>query len=216
MKKLVFLLLATFSLSVVAQEEIKEGVVMSSQKMSSDNEEMNAQLQMMGETTSTVYFKGDKSRSETSSTMTGEVTIIMDNAKKEMMMLMNNPMVGKKYSIQSTEVKPEDLEGMSVTKGEATKTVLGYECQQYIIKMNQQGQDMEMQMFTTDKLSIPTNTTASFGDKVQGFPLYFVIKMNQMGADIEIINEVTEIKKETVADDKFSMTAPEGYEKMEN
>ena len=216
MKKLVFLLLVTFSLSIVAQEDIKEGVVISSQKMSSDNEEMNAQLQTMGETVSTVYFKGKKSRSETSSPMTGDITIIMDNVKKEMMMMMSNPMAGKKYSVQSTEPKPEDLEAIKVTKGDATKTVLGYECQQYIVKMNQQGQDVEMQMFTTNKLSIPTQTTASFGTKIEGFPLFFVLKMSQMGSNIEIINEVTEIKKETVADDKFDMTPPEGYEKMEN
>ncbi len=216
MKKLVFLLLVTFSLSIVAQEDIKEGVVISSQKMSSDNEEMNAQLQTMGETVSTVYFKGKKSRSETSSPMTGDITIIMDNVKKEMMMMMSNPMAGKKYSVQSTEPKPEDLEAIKVTKGDVTKTVLGYECQQYIVKMNQQGQDVEMQMFTTNKLSIPTQTTASFGTKIEGFPLFFVLKMSQMGSNIEIINEVTEIKKETVADDKFDMTPPEGYEKMEN
>ena len=215
MKKLVFLLLATFSLSMVAQDNLTEGIIISSQKMSSNNEEMNAQLQMVGDTSTTVYFKGDKSRSETSSAMTGDVTIIMDNAKKEMMMLMSNPMYGKKYSIQSTEVKPEDLEGIVVEKGDATKTVLGYKCQQYIIKMSQQGQDIQMEMFTTTKIEAPTQTTASMGTKVEGFPLFFAIKMNQMGSDIEVTNEVTEIKKETVADDKFDMTPPEGYEKMD-
>lgn len=215
MKKLVFLLLATFSLSVVAQDQLAEGVIISKQSMSSDNDEMNAQLKMMGDSPSILYFKGDMSRTETSNPMNGDVTIILDNSKKEMLMLMSNPMYGKKYSIQSTQPKPEDLENITVIKGEETKTILGYECQQYLITMKQQGLDMEIEMFTTDKISAPSNNTANFGDKLEGFPLYFTMKMNQMGANIEIINEVTEVKKETVADEKFSMTPPDGYEKME-
>ena len=39
--------------------------------------------------------------------------------------------------------------------------------------------------------------------------------MSQMGSTIEVVSEVTEIKKEKVSDDKFSLTPPEGFEKME-
>lgn len=215
MKKILVLLLMSFSLASIAQEKITEGILIGKQSMSSDNEEMNSQLKLMGDTPSTIYFKGDKSRSETSSPMTGEITIIMDNGKKELLMLMSSPMQGKKYALQTIETKPEDLENVTISKGEETKTILGYDCQQYIIKMNEQGQEMEMHMYTTDKISAPTQSTTNFAGKIDGFPLYFVIKMSQMGSTIEVVSEVTEIKKEKVSDDKFSLTPPEGFEKME-
>lgn len=215
MKKILVLILASFSLATIAQEKLTEGILIGKQSMSSDNEEMNSQLKLMGDSPSTIYFKGNKSRSETSSPMTGEITIIMDNGKKELLMLMSSPMQGKKYASQAIETKPEDLENITIIKGEETKTILGYECQQYIIKLNEQGQEMEMQMFTTDKISAPTQSTTNFAGKIDGFPLYFVIKMSQMGSSIEVVSEVTEIKKEKVSDDKFSLTPPEGYEKME-
>ena len=42
------------------------------------------------------------------------------------------------------------------------------------------------------------------------------MKINQMGSDITTVTTVTSIDKESVADDKFSMTPPEGYEEMKN
>jgi hypothetical protein len=39
--------------------------------------------------------------------------------------------------------------------------------------------------------------------------------MSQMGMNLKITNEVTEIKPESVSDDKFDMTPLEGYEKTD-
>ena len=204
-------------LSVVsfAQEEINEGVLTAKQTMSSDNEQMNARLQAMGETNAKTYFKDSKSRSETSSPMTGDMVIVIDGNEKQMLMLMNQPGLGKKYMLESIDPSEEDIKNMTVEKGSETKTILGYECQQYIVKMQQNGQDVEMEMFTTDKISAVSQNTTAMAGKVEGFPLYFVMKMNQMGATIEVKSEITEIKKEPVSDDKLSLTPPEGYTKME-
>ncbi|MDN3493970.1 DUF4412 domain-containing protein [Winogradskyella bathintestinalis] len=216
MKKiLLFSLILLFSVTLTAQEKLSEGVLTTKQTMSSDNEQMNAQLKSMGDSNSTSYFKGDKSRNETNSPMTGDLTIIVDGATKQMLMLMDNPSIGKKYTVQSMEPKAEDLKNVTVTKGDETKTILGYECQEYIVSMKQNGQDMEMQMFTTDKISAISHNTTAMGSKVEGFPLYFVMKMNQMGSAIEISSEVIKIDKVDVADEKFDMTPPEGYSKME-
>lgn len=216
MKKVILLSLAVLlSITVSAQEKIEEGIMTTKQMMSSDNEQMNAQLKSMGDTNSTSYFKGDKSRSETSSPMTGDMTIIIDGSNKQMLMLMSRPGLGEKYMLQSIEPSSEDLATVSVTKGTETKTVLGYECQQYIVSMKQNGQDVKMQMFTTDKISAISHNTTAMGDKVEGFPLYFVMTMNQMGANIEVSSEVVKIEKQAVPDEKFSMTPPEGYTKME-
>lgn len=216
MKKTIFISFALlFSIMVGAQEKIEEGVMTIKQSLSSENEQMNAQLKSMGDTNSTSYFKGDKSRSETSSPMTGDMTIIVDGSTKQMLMLMDAPSLGKKYTIQSTDPSKTDLENITVKKGDETKTVMGYKCQQYIVSMKQNGQQVEMQMFTTDKISALSHNTTAMGDKVEGFPLYFVMKMNQMGSVIEITSEVVKIDKVAVSDDKFNMTPPEGYTKME-
>lgn len=216
MKKTLILSFALlFSIMVTAQEKIEEGVMTIKQSMTSDNEEMNAQLKSRGDTNSTSYFKGDKSRNETSSPMTGDMVIIIDGAAKQMLMLISQPALGKKYVTQSIEPSKEDLESITVKKGDETKTVLGYECQQYIVNMKQNGQEVEMHMFTTDKISAISQNTTAMGDKIEGFPLYFIMKMNQMGSNIEISSEVVKIEKVAVSDDKFSLTPPEGYTKVE-
>lgn len=215
MRKLVLLSIAMLiSVATTAQEKITEGIMTTKQTMSSDNEQMNAQLQAMGGNSKT-YFKGEKSRSETSNPMSGDMIIIIDGSTKQMLMLMDQPALGKKFVLQSMDPSKEDLANITVKKGEETKTILGYVCQQYIINMKQNGQDVEMQMFTTDKISAVSQNTTAMGDKVEGFPLYFTMKMNQMGADMLISSEVIKIDKEAVSDEKFNLTPPEGYTKME-
>ncbi|MEP5253511.1 DUF4412 domain-containing protein [Winogradskyella rapida] len=215
MKKILFLSVAMLlTMSLFAQEKINEGILIAKQSMSSDNEQMNAQLKAMGDTNATTYFKGEKSRSETSSPMTGDVTIIIDAAEQQMLMMMDRPGMGKKYMLQSFAPSEEDLKNVTVEKGTATKTILGYECQQYIIGMKQNGQDVKMEMYTTDQISAVSQNTTAMGDKVEGFPLYFVMTMNQMGATIEVTSEIVDIKKTTVADEKLSLTPPEGYTNM--
>ena len=216
MKKLVLLSLTLLlSLTVAAQEKIEEGIMTTKQSMSSDNELMNTQLQSMGDTNSVTYFKGDKSRSDISSPMTGDMSIVIDGTEKQMLMLMNQSALGKKYVLQSTDPSNEDMDNVKVEKGNETKTILGYQCQQYMVTMKQDGKEVKMEMFTTNKISAISQNTTAMGDKVEGFPLYYVLKMNQMGATIEIISEVIKIDKESVPEDKFSMTPPEGYTKME-
>lgn len=212
MKKLVLILLVAISFNAFAQEKLEEGILISKMTMSSDNEQMNAQLAMVGDVESTTYFKGLKSRNETSSPMTGEVITIADNEAKQIMVLMNNPMAGKMYSKSEIKDSEADLEGVTVKKGTETKTILGYDCDQYIVTMNQGGQSIEMTLFATKAIDAYSQQTASFAQKVDGFPLYLQMIMDQGGAKMTITNEVTDIKKESVSGDKFDMTPPEGYE----
>lgn len=216
MKKLVVVILAILCcMTVTAQEKIEEGVLTSKQSMSSDNELMNAQLASMSPPNSKTYFKQDKSRSDFSSPMIGAITIIINGAEKQMLMLMDQSSIGKKYILQSTDPSSGDMENVKVEKGNETKTILGYECQQYRVTMKLNGKDVEMEMFTTDKISAISQNTTAMGQKVEGFPLYYVLKMSQMGAIINVVIEVIKIDKETVSDATFGMTPPEGYTEME-
>jgi len=212
MKKLVLILLVAISFNAFAQEKLAEGVLVSKMTMLSDNEQMNAQLAMVGDLESTTYFKGLKSRNETNNPMTGEVITIADNDAKELMILMNNPMAGKMYSKSEIKDSEEDLKGISVTKGDEKKTILGYDCDQYVVTMTQGGQSMDMEIFATKAINAYSQQTAGFSQKVEGFPLYFKMTMDQGGSKMTIINEVTDIKKESVSADKFDMTPPAGYQ----
>ncbi len=215
MKKLLFVLVCVLSLSTFAQDAITEGVAKSKQTLSSDNEQMQAQLAMIGEVLTTTYFKNNKTRSETFNLMQGNTITIMDAETKEMLIMMDNQMVGKKYMTKSMEPGEEDMKNVTIEKGDETKTVLGYECQEYNLTVKKDGAEVKMDMFVTDKISAISNQAVQMGTKVEGFPLYMEMTMSQMGMNIKITHEVTEINKEAVSDEKFEMTPLEGYEKTD-
>ena len=196
MKKILFIVLVAITSVGFSQETIKEGVV--------------------GDIVTTTYFKGNKSRSETNNFMTGTSVTIMDNDNNQMLMTLNNQMVGKKYVLKSMEPSEEDLENITVTKGDETKNILGYECQEYNVEVNKDGVVVKMDIYTTDKLSALSQQSTMMGADIKGFPMYLTMNMNQMGMNLTITQEATEIKKEAVSDDKFDMTPPEGYEKTDN
>lgn len=215
MKK-VFLAVALVITSLgFAQEKISEGVITVKQTMSSTDEQVNMQLAMVGEVVTTTYFKENKSRSEMSSPMAGNTITVVDGDAGKMLMMMDNPMMGKKYSINDIKLDEEELKDVTVTPTNETKVVLGYTCKKYDVVMKKQGVEVKMVMYTTDKLSAKSQQTSSLGGKISGFPLYTEMKMNQMGAEIVVKMEATEIKKETVATAKFDMTPLEGYELAE-
>ncbi|HUH28609.1 hypothetical protein [Gelidibacter sp.] len=216
MKKILFIVAATLSVTMFAQQQIDEGVVISKQTMSSDNEQMNAQLAMLGDMITTTYFKNDKSRSELSNPMTGNTVFIADNNSKKSLVLMDNAMIGKKYMESDISAAEEDLENVSVEKTNETKTILGYECTKYNVVMNKDGAEVKMEIYSTDKLKAISQQATSFGKDFSGFPMYMNMAIEQQGMKMNMVIEVTEVKAEKVSDEKFSMTPPEGYSKTEN
>jgi hypothetical protein len=214
MKKILVLVALAFSVMVSAQSKMTEGKITSKQTMSTDNEQVQAQLDMMGKMETVTFFNGKNSRQEMDNPMSGSITTIINSGKNEMLVLMDNPALGKMYSLQTEVFNEEDSENVTVTKGTETKTVLGYKCNQYKIKTTKDGNTIEMVMYTTDALNIPSQQTLAMGDKVSGFPLYMEMKMNQMGIDMTIVTEVTKIEKEAVSTDLFNTTPPEGYKNM--
>lgn len=215
MKNIFLFAFLTISISLFGQEALTEGIIIQKQTFSSSNEALNGQLAMLGDMQTTTYFKGNKSRTELSNPMAGEVTTIIDNDKKEMLAIMDNPQIGKKYTVKGLDLSEEELKNITVTPTDETKEILGYTCKKYDIILNKQGVESKLTMYTTDKISALSDQTASFGGKIKGFPMSVQIQAEQGGMDITINMEVSEIKKEKVADSKFDMTAPEGYEKMD-
>jgi hypothetical protein len=213
MKKIILFTLLTISLNLFAQEKITEGIVLQKQTFSSSNEQMNEQLAMMGDMLSTTYFKANKSRYEISSPMTGETSIILDNDKKDMLILMNNAQLGKKYVTKSFTPTEEELKKIVVIPSDETKTILGYKCKRYdAILKNDDGSETKMILYTTEDISAISEQMISLSSKVSGFPMSTEINAIQNGMDMTIKTDVTEVKNEKVSDEKFSLEIPEGYE----
>jgi len=199
-----------FSLSTFAQDKISEGVIIMKQKIESDDPTVQAQLAMMGEMTSTTYFKKGKSRSEVSNQMSGDITVIIDQDIQEMLMLMDGPM-GKLYGKKSTNLTEEELKKVTVTEIDETKTILGYKSKRYDLVVKDQGVETTIKFYMTDAIEIQTQQTALYGGKLKGMPMYMEMEMNQMGMEMIMKFEVVEVKKESVDDSKFDMAIPEGY-----
>ena len=216
MKKIIFLLAISLCLVGFAQSGITEGVYTSQQTMSSSNEQMNSQLAMMGDIITTTYFKGNKSRSEMSNPMAGNSVTILDYDGNEMIVILDNPMLGKKYMTKNAEPSEEDLKNITIIKGEETKTVLGYICDQYNVVLMKEGVAVQITIYATDALSIVSKQNSTLGSDFKGFPMYTETNVSQGGMDMKITHEVTSIKSAEVTADKFDMTPPEGYQKTDN
>jgi len=214
MKKIIVLVALAISTIGFAQKTVKEGVITTTQTVSSPDEQVNMQLAMMGQMITTTWFKSDKSRSEMSNPMAGSTIVVMDGTVNKMLVMKDDPS-GKKYSLKDMTPSEEKLMGITVVESTETKTILGYECIKYDVTMMKQGVEVKMALYTSDKVPAKSQQVAGLGSKVKGYPMLMEMKVNQMGAEINIKSEVTEIKNEEVADAKFDMTPLEGYEKTE-
>ena len=213
MKNVILLFVALLSLNISAQKELKEGVMTMKITMSTDNEQAKAALAMIGDITAISYFKGDKSRTEQNHQMTGSNISIVDNSSKNILVLMDNPMMGKKYTESDIPSSKEDLKNFTVTPKNDTKTIAGYTCKGYDLTINKYGVETKMVLYVTDKITAPNQNTVGLGEKLKGFPLYTIINAKQGLIDMQITMEVTGIKEEKVDDSKFDMTIPQGYSK---
>lgn len=216
MKKLFsFALLILFSTTVIAQEVITEGYFIAKQTLTTDDETIKAQLELMGDVVSTTYFKGSKSRVEVSNPMSGDVAVISDSETLQGLTLMDSPMLGKKYQISNIDSDNIGLENIKVEDGTETKTILGYLCKEKVLTYKEGENELKMRFFTTDKIRpILNQQTIQYGDKIAGLPLYSEATVLQGDTVLTIITEVTELNAEKMDDSKFSMNPPEGYTEM--
>jgi len=215
MKKIIVLAALVISAFGFSQETVKEGVITTTQTLSSPDENVNMQVAMLGQMITTTWFKNDKSRSEMSSPMAGNTIVVMDGTVNKMLLMVDNSVMGKKYMLNDLTPSEEKLKDVTVVESTDTKTILGYECKKYDVKMVKNGAEVKVALYTSDKVPAKSQHSAGFGNKVKGYPMLMEMTMNQMGAEIIVKMEVTDIKAEEVAEAKFDMTPLEGYEKTE-
>ncbi len=156
-----------------------------------------------------VYFKGDSSSMKMESQMYSS-THIMNAPKQYECMLMDIPMMGKKFSIIFTPADQEKIEEkmpqLSFKAGTETKTILGYKATKFDVNEKKSNQNFEA-WFTKD-IEIVPNSLSRFYDKNYGFPLDFKSFLN----GITLRATVKNIEQAAVPSGVF--TADKDYEEI--
>lgn len=152
----------------------------------------------------TVFFKGDSASLKTESQMYTSTSIVNTNKEYERM-LLDIPMMGKKFSVIFTPADQEKIEDklpeLTLKAGTETKEIAGYKAQKYEVNEKKTNQNF-VAWFTKD-IEVTPNTLSRFYDKSYGFPLEFSSFMN----GITIKAKVKEVIPGPVPAGSFSATS---------
>lgn len=156
-----------------------------------------------------VYFKGDSSSLKMESQMFSSQNILNLNKEYERI-LLDIPMMGKKFSVLFTpadqEKMAEVMPQMTLTASTETKSLLGYKASKFSVSESKTNSTFDA-WFTKD-VEIAGNPLSRFYDKSYGFPLEFTSFQNGMS----LRATVKEIKAQTVPAGTFS--ASNDYEEI--
>ena len=216
MKNIILIFLISLSISSFAQKDIEEGFIKSKTTISSENEQIKSQLSMMGDLISSMYFKGNSSRTEMINPMSGSNIMIVNGDMKKTLLLLDNPMMGKLYQENDINISKEDLNNINFVETGDSKTILGYECKGYDFVVKTNGLENKITMYTTDKVKAINQNNIGLGSKSKGFPMYMVANITEAGIKMKMIIQVIEVRDEGVDDAKFKLTIPEGYSKLKD
>ncbi|HEY1005656.1 MAG TPA: hypothetical protein VGD92_00700 [Sphingobacteriaceae bacterium] len=156
-----------------------------------------------------VYFKGDSASWKNENPMSTTTTIT--NAKAEFTrLLLDVPMMGKKFSVTFT---PADVENMRdkmpeyvITPGTESKTLAGYKVLKHA--MTEKRSNTSSEAWFTKDIEVPQNSFTQFFDTQYGFPVEF----SSFTQGVGIKARVKEVKAGPVPADAFR-AGPE-YEVM--
>ena len=208
MKKIIlsaaFALLTTIGF---AQKKIAEGSI--TYQVEYDLPANMQQMKAMFPTEVTVYFKGDSSSTQNKTAMSS-TNFIMNPKTEFQRLLLEIPMMNKKYSVRFTpddqEMMKESFPTLTFKEGTETKTVATYNGKKYAVNETKTGKTSDA-IFTKD-VEIPSNSFTQFFDKSYGFPLEFTTY--QQGMTIKAV--VKEVKEEKIPAGSFS--ANKDYEEI--
>lgn len=151
-----------------------------------------------------VFFKGDSASMKTESSMYSSTSIV-NTSKEYERMLLDIPMMGKKFSVIFTpadqEKIQEKLPDLTLKAATETKDLVGYKAQKYAVNEKKSNQNFEA-WFTKD-IEVTPNTLSRYYDKSYGFPLEFSTFMN----GITVKAKVKEVKPGAVPAGSFSATS---------
>lgn len=139
-----------------------------------------------------VYFKGDSSSLKTESAIYSSTNIINFNKEYERL-LLNIPMMGKKFSVIFSPADQEriaaNLPELIIKPGTETKKIAGYTAMKHEVNEKKSNQNSEA-WFTKD-VEITPNSLSRFYAKEYGFPLEFTSYMNGLSVNA-VVKEITQ------------------------
>lgn len=157
----------------------------------------------------TVFFKGDSASMKSESQMFSSTSII-NSSKEYERLLLDIPMMGKKFSVIFTpadqEKIQEKLPDLKLTPGTESKEIAGYKAQKYQVNEKKTSQNFEA-WFTKD-IEVTPNSISRYYDKSYGFPLEFSSFLN----GVTIKAKVKEIRRGKVPAGSF--TAGSDFEEI--
>ena len=208
MKKILTLAIVLVSLvNANAQQKISEGVVVYTLSWN-----VPEQAQAMAASLPTeiqVYFKGDSSSMKMESQFFSSQSIL--NTKKEYeRMLLDIPMMSKKYSVIFTPADQEMLADkypqMSFKPSTESKVLNGYKASKFEVYEGKT--NTKFNVWFTKEVDITANPLSRFYEPSYGFPLEFTSFQNGMS----VRASVKEIQKTSVPAGVFS--ASKDYEEF--
>ncbi len=156
-----------------------------------------------------VYFKGDSASMKSESQMYSSTSIV-NTSKEYERMLLDIPMMGKKFSVIFTPADQEKMQDklpeLALKSADGAKEIVGYKAQKYEVNEKKTNQTFEA-WFTKD-IEITPNSLSRFYDRSYGVPLEFHSFMN----GITVKAKVKEIKPGKVPAGSF--TAGNDYEEI--
>jgi hypothetical protein len=185
-----FLLFSLVNLQSFAQTTtLSEGVIkMEITDVSSDNEQVAAQMQMLNGTQTAYYFNSEKSM--VSADMMGgmiKIKSLVNNANENMTMLFDA--MGQKMMIESTKEDRKEMEDAQVEASEGfnvnydesdTKEILGYKCVKATIT-NEENPGMEFIMYVAPSIKASNKLIQGMSAyELRGFPLEYTMTMPEM------------------------------------
>jgi hypothetical protein len=157
----------------------------------------------------TVFFKGDSASMKSESQMYSSTSIV-NTSKEYERILLDIPMMGKKFSVVFTpadqEKIQEKLPELVLTPGTESREIVGYKARKYQVNEKKTSQNFEA-WFTKD-IEVTPNSISRYYDKSYGFPLEFSSFLN----GVTIKAKVKEIKPGKVPAGSF--TAGSDFEEI--
>jgi hypothetical protein len=199
-----------------AQQALKEGTVEYKLTYSNLPEQLK-QVQSTLPSKVTLYFKNNQFKTEMLMAQ-GEMNMLFDEEKKEMVMLMD--MMGQKMKIKITEAQLKEkqkssfekqgIKNIEVKTTKEIKTIAGYACTKHIVNYEMDGKKESTYCYVTDKLPSSSMLTDNpiYAD-IKGFMMEY--STSQQGMTITMVAEL--VRAEKVSDNEF--TVPDGYKEID-
>jgi GLPGLI family protein len=154
-----------------------------------------------------IFFKGEKSRTETNSAF-GSYIVVTD--EKQMIMLMDQ--MGQKQFVKMSkeEMEKENKKrpDPKITYTDEKKTIAGYECKKAVVESkDEKGTDEKTDVWYCEQL--PYKHVGRGGDKFKGLK-GAALEFDMAQGPMKIKMAATEVSKSPVADSKFVIST-DGY-----